>query len=153
MLNKVYYNCKCCSLQYPVIGKRKLSENQGSEQEVKRVSSGEDKMGQTEAGSQSQGHSGARGQGQSQGQPVRGDGHVRTEGQQGQPQIAEPEVEKQGMKYNTTHHTLRKHKKNANTAIRMFLHSFEKIMGSHLHCQYINNITIPVPILNLHQMR
>lgn len=74
-------------------GKRKLSENQTSEQEVKRLSSEEDKLRPAGAGgqqTQGQGLPNVRDQGVpqhrvGQGQPVQGEGHARGEVQPGQP--------------------------------------------------------------------
>ena len=67
---------------------------------MKRLSSGEEKPGQTEVTGHGtgQGHSAVKGQGtaQGQGQPVKGEGHVRPEGQQGQPQAVEGEMEQRG---------------------------------------------------------
>ena len=70
---------------------------------MKRLSSGEEKPGQTEVTGHGtgQGHSAVKGQGiaQGQGQPVKGEGHVRVEGQQGQLQAVEGETEQRGKNF------------------------------------------------------
>ena len=92
-----------------ILGKRKLSENQSSEQEVKRLSSGEEKSGQTIMRGQSQSQVQGQGlpnvrsqvgaqQGTDEGQQIRDEINMRTGGPPGQPQASETQDRQEAQK-------------------------------------------------------